>query len=137
MNPSHFQKRVIRNSDSSMYPVEQVSWEDAVEFCKRLSELPEEKKAGRFYRLPTEAEWEYACRASRVAQPVIVGAEGARANARNWKQRGDARSPRGQTARRTVRAIVVIIFSPCRAARSRMTEVLKLRRSSATERIVR
>ncbi len=63
VNPSHFQKRVIRKSDSSMYPVEQVSWEDAVEFCKRLSELPEEKKAGRAYRLPTEAEWEYACRA--------------------------------------------------------------------------
>jgi formylglycine-generating enzyme required for sulfatase activity len=62
-NPSHFQKRVIRKSDSSMYPVESVSWKDAVEFCKKLSELPEEKKAGRVYRLPTEAEWEYACRA--------------------------------------------------------------------------
>jgi formylglycine-generating enzyme required for sulfatase activity len=61
-NPSHFVKRVIRKSDSSMYPVEQVSWEDAVEFCKKLSDLPEEKKAGRVYRLPTEAEWEYACR---------------------------------------------------------------------------
>jgi hypothetical protein len=46
-----------------MYPVEQVSWEDAVEFCKKLSDLPEEKKAGRAYRLPTEAQWEYACRA--------------------------------------------------------------------------
>jgi formylglycine-generating enzyme required for sulfatase activity len=46
-----------------MYPVEQVSWEDAVEFCKKLSDLPEEKAAGRVYRLPTEAEWEYACRA--------------------------------------------------------------------------
>jgi formylglycine-generating enzyme required for sulfatase activity len=44
-------------------PVDTVSWEDAVEFCERLSELPEEKKAGRVYRLPTEAEWEYACRA--------------------------------------------------------------------------
>jgi formylglycine-generating enzyme required for sulfatase activity len=63
VNPSYFQKRVIRKSDSSMYPVEQVWWENAVEFCKRLSELPEEKKAGRVYRLPTEAEWEYACRA--------------------------------------------------------------------------
>jgi formylglycine-generating enzyme required for sulfatase activity len=62
-NPSHFQKRVIRKSDSSMHPVERVSWEDAVEFCKKLSDLPEEKKAGRVYRLPTEAEWEYACRA--------------------------------------------------------------------------
>ncbi len=62
-NPSSFQKEVIRNSDSSMYPVEQISWKDAVEFCEKLSDLPEEEKAGRVYRLPTEAEWEYACRA--------------------------------------------------------------------------
>ena len=66
-NPSYFPKRVIGKSDSSMYPVEKVSWEDAVEFCKKLSELPEEKKAGRVYRLPTEAEWEYACRAGSKA----------------------------------------------------------------------
>jgi formylglycine-generating enzyme required for sulfatase activity len=39
-------------------PVEQVSWEDAVEFCDRLSQY-----TGRTYRLPSEAEWEYACRA--------------------------------------------------------------------------
>lgn len=39
-------------------PVENVSWYDAVEFCDRLS-----KQTGREYRLPTEAEWEYACRA--------------------------------------------------------------------------
>lgn len=39
-------------------PVEQVSWYDAVEFCARLSE-----KTGREYRLPSEAEWEFACRA--------------------------------------------------------------------------
>jgi formylglycine-generating enzyme required for sulfatase activity len=57
--------RVIRKLDirSSPLPVADVSWEEAVEFCKRLSLLPEEKKAGRSYRLPTEAEWEYACRA--------------------------------------------------------------------------
>ncbi|MTJ15527.1 SUMF1/EgtB/PvdOfamily nonheme iron enzyme [Dolichospermum sp. UHCC 0406] len=39
-------------------PVEQVSWKDAVEFCDRLSQY-----TGRTYRLPSEAEWEYACRA--------------------------------------------------------------------------
>ncbi|MGK7877887.1 MAG: SUMF1/EgtB/PvdO family nonheme iron enzyme [Xenococcaceae cyanobacterium] len=39
-------------------PVEKVSWYDAVEFCARLS-----KMTGRDYRLPSEAEWEYACRA--------------------------------------------------------------------------
>jgi formylglycine-generating enzyme required for sulfatase activity len=40
-----------------------VSWDDAVEFCRKLSALPAEKAAGYVYRLPTEAEWEYACRA--------------------------------------------------------------------------
>ncbi len=44
-------------------PVEMVSWNDAVAFCKKLSKRPEEKKQGRGYWLPTEAEWEYACRA--------------------------------------------------------------------------
>lgn len=44
-------------------PVEQVSWEDAVDFCRKLSEHPQEKREGRVYRLPTEAEWEWACRA--------------------------------------------------------------------------
>jgi formylglycine-generating enzyme required for sulfatase activity len=39
-------------------PVETVTWEEAKEFCERLS-----RKTGREYRLPTEAEWEYACRA--------------------------------------------------------------------------
>ncbi len=50
LEPSHF-----KGADK---PVEQVSWYDAVEFCDRLS-----RKTGREYRLPTEAEWEYACRA--------------------------------------------------------------------------
>jgi formylglycine-generating enzyme len=45
------------------HPMEQVRWKDAVEFCARLSDLAAERKAGRVYRLPTEAEWEYACRA--------------------------------------------------------------------------
>ncbi len=54
-NPSHFQG--ARN------PVESVSWDDAVNFCQRLSDLPAERSAGHVYRLPTEAEWEYACRA--------------------------------------------------------------------------
>jgi formylglycine-generating enzyme required for sulfatase activity len=61
-NPSHFQGAIVGNENADL-PVEKVSWDDAVEFCKKLSDLPEEKKAGREYRLPTEAEWEYACRA--------------------------------------------------------------------------
>jgi formylglycine-generating enzyme required for sulfatase activity len=42
-------------------PVEPVSWNDAIEFCNRLSAY-----TGREYRLPTEAEWEYACRAGTI-----------------------------------------------------------------------
>jgi formylglycine-generating enzyme required for sulfatase activity len=60
VNPSTFKGE--KDPDKSDYPVENVSWNDAVDFCKRLSELPEEKAAGRVYQLPTEAEWEYACR---------------------------------------------------------------------------
>jgi formylglycine-generating enzyme required for sulfatase activity len=44
--------------DGARLPVETVSWLDAVEFCDRLS-----RHTGRTYRLPSEAEWEYACRA--------------------------------------------------------------------------
>ncbi len=67
-NPSWFstsgdgQDRVA-GQDTKRFPVENVSWDDAVEFCRRLSDLPAEKAAGRRYRLPSEAEWEYACRA--------------------------------------------------------------------------
>ncbi|RLS66550.1 MAG: formylglycine-generating enzyme family protein [Planctomycetota bacterium] len=61
-NPSCYQGALVGNQNADL-PVENVSLDDAVEFCKKLSELPEEKKAGRVYRLPTEAEWEYACRA--------------------------------------------------------------------------
>jgi formylglycine-generating enzyme required for sulfatase activity len=62
-NPSHFSatgegKASVRGMDTSKFPVESVSWNDAVAFCKKLSALE-----GRTYRLPTEAEWEYACRA--------------------------------------------------------------------------
>lgn len=43
-----------------LIPVEQVAWEDVIEFCARLS-----ARTGREYRLPSESEWEYACRAGQ------------------------------------------------------------------------
>ncbi len=49
-------------------PVEQVTWNDAVEFCRRLSVLPVEKAAKRRYGLPTEAQWEHACRAGTTTR---------------------------------------------------------------------
>jgi formylglycine-generating enzyme required for sulfatase activity len=51
-DPSNFK-------DDPKNPVEKVSWDDAKEFCKKLNQLI----AGKDFRLPTEAEWEYACRA--------------------------------------------------------------------------
>jgi formylglycine-generating enzyme required for sulfatase activity len=56
-------KDKVKDVDSDDLPVDNVTWGEAVAFCKKLSELPAEKRAGRTYRLPTEAEWEYACRA--------------------------------------------------------------------------
>ena len=49
-------------------PVENVTWHDAQEFCRKLSNAEEEKAAGQRYRLPTEAEWEYACRAGSTGK---------------------------------------------------------------------
>ncbi|MEH2270714.1 MAG: SUMF1/EgtB/PvdO family nonheme iron enzyme [Nostoc sp.] len=48
-------------------PVERVSWDDAIDFCARLS-----KKTEKIYRLPSEAEWEYACRAGTTT-PFYFG----------------------------------------------------------------
>jgi len=67
-NPSAYSatgqfKGAVRRIDTNRLPVETVSWDDAIEFCRQLSALPEETAAKRTYRLPTEAEWEYACRA--------------------------------------------------------------------------
>ncbi len=58
-NPSYFK--------GNNRPVESVSWDDAVEFCKKLSQ-----KTGKKYRLPSEAEWEYACRAGTTT-PFYFG----------------------------------------------------------------
>ncbi|MDX2241639.1 MAG: formylglycine-generating enzyme family protein [Leptolyngbyaceae cyanobacterium bins.302] len=63
--------RSLNSSPSSFrgnqHPVESVSWFDAVEFCDRLS-----RHTGRPYQLPSEAEWEYACRA-RTTTPFHCG----------------------------------------------------------------
>jgi formylglycine-generating enzyme required for sulfatase activity len=57
----------VKNGGGPDHPAEQVRWKDAVDFCTKLSSRPDEVKAGRVYRLPTEAEWEYACRAGTTS----------------------------------------------------------------------
>lgn len=64
------------------HPVEYVSWRQANEFCKRLSELPAEQAAHRVYRLPTETEWEYACRAG--SDRPFANGDSLKANAANF-----------------------------------------------------
>jgi formylglycine-generating enzyme required for sulfatase activity len=59
-NPAHFNKS---HGGGANHPVENVSWNEAHAYCERLNLLPDEELNGRIYRLPTEAEWEYACRA--------------------------------------------------------------------------
>ncbi|MDB5350574.1 MAG: pknB 29 [Planctomycetota bacterium] len=60
-------------------PVVQVSWQDAFDFCKWLSE-----KEGREYRLPTEAEWEYCCRAGRSGMRYCYGNDDAELEKYAW-----------------------------------------------------
>ncbi len=70
-NPSEFSgkgKDKVAGQDTKRFPVENVSWDDAVEFCRKLSEMPEERAAGRVYQLPSEAQWEYACCAGNTGR---------------------------------------------------------------------
>ncbi len=96
LNPSFF-----KSGDNR--PVEQVSWDDAVEFCKRLS-----RHVGKKYRLPSESEWEYACRAQTIT-PFNFGEtiSTEQVNYHGGYTYGNGK--RGQYRRRTT---AVGIFSP-------------------------
>ena len=67
-NPSYFSRKGngrnsildISDEELKLFPVESVSWDDVQEFIKKLNE--KERGRGYWYRLPREAEWEYACR---------------------------------------------------------------------------
>jgi formylglycine-generating enzyme required for sulfatase activity len=67
-NPSYFSRfgtgrklvKDISDEELKLFPVETVSWDDAQEFIRKLNER--NRASGWSYRLPTEAEWEYACR---------------------------------------------------------------------------
>jgi formylglycine-generating enzyme required for sulfatase activity len=83
-NPSHFKGRDL--------PVEMVSWDDAQEFCKKVTE-----KTGALVRLPTDAEWEYACRAG-TKTTYYTGDSEADLDGEAWygKNSGNTTHPVGQ-----------------------------------------
>jgi formylglycine-generating enzyme len=87
-NPARFQAAA---GGGPSHPAERVSWDDAVAFCRRLSEMPAERAAGATYRLPTEAEWECACRGGATT-PFARGAglSGREANIDGRYPYGDA-----------------------------------------------
>ncbi|PSF36584.1 formylglycine-generating enzyme family protein [Aphanothece hegewaldii CCALA 016] len=94
------------NFEDNDRPVEQINWYEAVEFCARLSQ-----KCDRIYRLPTEAEWEYACRATTIT-PFHFGAtittDLANYSGVNWEYQGKVcnhgaygQGPQGEDRRET------------------------------------
>ncbi|MGL4555076.1 MAG: formylglycine-generating enzyme family protein [Gemmataceae bacterium] len=105
-NPAYFRDggggaAAVAGVDTGDFPVEDVTWEQAVAFCAALSALPAEKRAKRAYRLPTEAEWEYACRAGTTT-PFHSGRTLAAAQANFDGSQPYGRVPRGPYLARTV-----------------------------------
>jgi formylglycine-generating enzyme required for sulfatase activity len=95
-------KEMVKGMNTEDHPVENVNWNHAVEFCNKLSGLPAEKKAGRSYRLPTEAEWEYACRAGTTTTFSFgKSLSSIQANFNGDAPYGDA--PRGPYLKRTTK----------------------------------
>jgi len=83
-DPSSFKEDFQQPGDRAWRPVENVSWHEAMEFCQRLSQYTQ-----RPYRLPSEAEWEYACRAVQLPSSyVLLNSEGLSNNSiiKEWNQ---------------------------------------------------
>lgn len=85
------QVKIVLDPDPSHFkgdnrPVERVSWDEAVEFCDRIS-----VKTGRTYRLPSEAEWEYACRAGTTTR-YSFGDDPAQLGAYAWYDANSSRT---------------------------------------------
>jgi uncharacterized protein (TIGR02996 family) len=87
-SPTGSRAALVVGLDTSRFPVEEVTWEAADAFCKALSKRPAERKAKRVYRLPTEVEWEYACRGGAAMTTAFPYGKKLTYQLANFKRKG-------------------------------------------------
>jgi uncharacterized protein (TIGR02996 family) len=99
--PAGSHAAAVAGLDTSRFPVEGITWAEAIAFCNSLGKLPAERKAKRIYRLPTEVDWEYACRGgAAMTTPFPYGTKmtSRYANFNDSSQRSKRRRILGRTS---------------------------------------
>jgi uncharacterized protein (TIGR02996 family) len=81
----------VTRLDTANFPADSVTWANAVAFCQALTRRAAERASGNSYRLPTEAEWEYACRAGLASGRFHFGDITRRARQANFEEGGPGR----------------------------------------------
>jgi formylglycine-generating enzyme required for sulfatase activity len=95
----------VVDTDTADFPVENVSWEETKEFCDKLSALAGERRAGRKYRLPSEAEWEYCCRGGASSYQTFHLGNSLSSSQANFNGKNSyGRAPKGPYLERTCQA---------------------------------
>ncbi len=91
----------VAEMDTSRFPVEEITWADAMAFCDELSRFRAEQKAKRVYRLPTEVEWEYACRGGAAMTTLFPHGKRMTCRYANFKHATRSKDKRRQPLGRT------------------------------------
>ncbi len=89
-NPSSFRPAgnsgyAVEGLDTSDFPAEMMTWDDAMAFCQLLNEREKRSPPGLVYRLPTDAEWEYGCRGGTASTSAFPGGASLSSTQANFK----------------------------------------------------